>query len=105
VHLDYVQRAYSRTCQLIGEEGTLHWSWPDGEVRLYRASTAAWRTFAVPEGWVPNQMYVNELEHFLACLAGEETPLLDLPNAARVLEIAVAALESAESNAGAKVAS
>jgi predicted dehydrogenase len=99
VHLDYVQRAYSRTCQLIGEEGTLHWSWPDGVVRLYRASTGDWRTFEVPEGWTPNQMYVNELEHFLACLAGEETPVLDLPNAARVLEIALMALDSAENHA------
>lgn len=105
VHLDYVQRAYSRTCQLIGEEGTIHWSWPAGEVRLYRASTGSWRTFEVPEGWVPNQMYVNELEHFLACLTGDETPVLDLPNAARVLEIALMALESAESHAGTKVAS
>lgn len=105
VHLDYVQRAYSRTCQLIGEEGTLHWSWAAGEVRLYRATAGSWRTFAIPESWVPNQMYVDELEHFLACLDGDETPMLDLPNAARVLEIALAALESAESPSAVRVGS
>jgi predicted dehydrogenase len=97
VHLDYVQRAYSRTCQLIGEEGTLRWDWSAGEVRRYRADTGAWLTVPDPPGWEPNAMYVAELEHFLACLAGDETPALDLPGAARVLEIALAALASAES--------
>lgn len=95
VHLDYVQRAYSRTCQLIGEEGTVRWDYTSGEVRWYRASHGQWEVFANPAGWDPNEMYVEELRHFLRCLDGAEQPALDVVEARRVLEIALAAKASA----------
>jgi predicted dehydrogenase len=95
VHLDYVQRAYSRTCHIIGDEGTIRWDYSAGEARVYRAATKAWETVANPAGWQPNQMYVDELAHFLRCLNREEEPTLDIFEAARVLDVALAAKESA----------
>jgi predicted dehydrogenase len=41
-------------------------------------------------------MYLDEMRHFLRCLDGAETPALDLINAKRVLEIALAAKAAAE---------
>jgi predicted dehydrogenase len=95
VHLDYVQRAYHRTCQIIGEEGTLHWDYTSGQVRWYSAQSQAWQVFADPPGWEPNQMYVDEMKHFLRCLDGVEQPALDVFEAAQVLRVALAAKESA----------
>ena len=95
VHLDYIQRVYSRTCQIIGEEGTLYWDYTAGEVRWFSAQTKQWKVCANPNGWEPNQMYLDEMKHFLRCLAGEEKPVLDVFDAARVLGIALAAKESA----------
>jgi predicted dehydrogenase len=95
VHLDYVQREYSRTCQIIGEEGTLRWDYGAGEVRLYSSATRQWDVFRNPPGWEPNTMYVDELRHFMRCLAGEETAALDVFEGARVLEVALAAKEAA----------
>ncbi len=94
VHLDYVQRAYSRTCHVIGDEGTVRWDYCAGEVRVYRAASKAWETVANPGGWQPNQMYVDELAHFVRCLDREERPTLDIFDAARVLDVALAAKES-----------
>lgn len=91
VHLDYVQRAYRRTCQVIGEEGTIHWDYTAGEVRWYSARDREWRVFSNPAGWQPNQMYVDEMSHFLGCIVGEERSELDVPEAAKVLGIALAA--------------
>jgi predicted dehydrogenase len=96
IHLDYVQRAYSRTCQIIGEEGTIHWDYTAGQVRWYSAQTKAWQVFANPTDWEPNQMYIDELRHFLRCLAGEESPALDVFEAARVLQVALAAKTAAK---------
>ena len=95
VHLDYVQRAYSRTCQIIGEEGTLRWDYTLGQVRWYSARTRQWQVFSNPAEWHPNHMYVDEMRHFLACLDGEQTPTLDIFDAARVLQIALAVKQSA----------
>jgi predicted dehydrogenase len=94
VHLDYVQRAYSRTCHIIGDAGTIRWDYTSGEVRTYTASSHAWSTVANPAGWQPNQMYVDELAHFARCLDGDERPALDVSDAARVLDVALAAKES-----------
>jgi predicted dehydrogenase len=97
VHLDYVQRAYSRTCHVIGDEGTIRWEYTSGGTRVYRAETRRWETVNDPTGWHPNDMYVEELAHFLRCLDGDDLPTLDVFEAARVLEIALAAKESSRS--------
>lgn len=96
VHLDYVQRAYSRACHLIGEEGTIRWDYTAGEVRCFLATTGTWQTYPNLAGWGPNQMYLEEMRHFLRCLAGEQQPLVDVAEGARVLALAVAAKTAAE---------
>jgi hypothetical protein len=45
-------------------------------------------------GFDRNQMFLDELRHFLACLRGEEQPLIDLREAARSLRISLCAEES-----------
>jgi hypothetical protein len=40
-------------------------------------------------------MYLDEMCHFLRCLSGMERPILDVFEAARVLEVAIAAKTSA----------
>ncbi len=96
VHLDYVQRAYSRSCHLIGEEGTIRWDYNEGIVQWYSANSRTWNSISNPKGWEPNQMYVDELQHFLGCLARKEQPVLDLFEGAQVLKVALAAKASAE---------
>lgn len=91
MHLDYIQRTYSRSCHIIGTEGTIRWDYTTGQVRWYTAAAQCWEVFVNPPGWEPNQMYLDELQHFLGCLGGEEEPALDVFEAARVLEIALAA--------------
>ncbi len=96
VHLDYVQRVASRSCHLIGEEGTIRWDYSDGQTRWYRAATRQWQTVSNPDGWELNQMYLDEMRHFLRCLEGSERPLVDVGDAARTLEVALAAKQAAQ---------
>jgi len=92
VHLDCVQRGYSRRCKVIGEEGTLAWDLNAG-VRWLAGQDKGWREFPmVPD---PNDMYVEEMRHVLQCLRGECAPCVDGATGRRVLEIAVAACRSA----------
>ncbi|MGC4079534.1 MAG: Gfo/Idh/MocA family oxidoreductase [Rubrivivax sp.] len=98
VHLDYVQRTYTRACRIVGDEGTLAWEFGKaGEVRVFTAATKAWEALPGPAGWEPNTMYVDEMRHFLACLRREETPHQDVAAATAVLDVALAAKASAES--------
>jgi len=95
IHLDYVQRAYHRTCQIIGDEGTILWDYTAGQVRWYSAHKKNWHCFDNPAGWETNEMYMDEMRHFINCLARRAQPEQDLFEAARVLGIALAAKASA----------
>lgn len=96
VHMDYVQRAYSRTCRIIGEEGTILWDFTDNQVKLYLAKAQEWKVFKLANDFQLNQMYVEEMRHFLRCLSGKGRATLDVFEAKSVLEIALAAKKSAE---------
>lgn len=39
IHLDFVQRAYSRSCKLVGERGTALWDFTSREVKVFMAET------------------------------------------------------------------
>jgi len=96
VHLDYVQRTYGRSCQIIGEEGTVLWDFNERQVKLYSTKTEEWQTFAQEPGYDINQMYIEELKHFIQCLEGKAETMQDLKAGKRILEIALAAKESSE---------
>jgi predicted dehydrogenase len=95
IHMDYIQRAYNRSCELIGEEGTITWSFQDSQVKLYSAKDKDWQLYEV--ACEVNEMYVAEMEHFLRCLRGEELPALNATEAKTELEITLAAKKSSES--------
>ena len=88
-HLDYVQRTYTRRCELVGEQGTIRWDDTEGCVRWYSAQTGVWTSWLVPPGWDSAQMYIDELRHWLRCVQGEESPAVDVAQGRRVLELAL----------------
>lgn len=96
VHLDYVQRAYTRSCEVAGDEGTVAWEFRRPEVRVFNPKMDVWEVYPGPPGWTRNQMYVDQMRHVLACIAGTERSSADIVEATRVLDIALAAKRSAE---------
>lgn len=96
VCLDYVQRTASRTCRIVGEAGTILWDYFANEVRIFETSTGDWQV-SRQEGTQRNDRFLAEMRHFLACLRGDELPVVNLSQGADVLKIALAARTSAES--------
>ena len=95
VHLDALQRVYRRDCQIIGEDGSIFLDFSDKSVKAFHAGTKAWSEFRTAEE--PNEMFLRELKHFVACARGEAKPVQDAREAKRVLEIALAAKKSSKS--------
>ncbi len=93
VHLDFVQRAYSRSCKLAGEEGTLLWDYTGQQVRLYRAERAAWEVEEHP--CELNQMYLAEVEAFFDSVARGAPPSVGLADGRLALRLVLAAHEAA----------
>ena len=65
IHLDYLQRVYSKSCKIVGEKGTIEWRFDDHLVRVYSAFSNKWKEYKEPKGYDLNQMYVDEMKYFL----------------------------------------
>lgn len=96
VHLDYVQRPYSRNCKFVGEHGLITWDFNAGQVGLYSAHTRQWTWFKQPVNYGLNQMYIDEIKHFVNCVKGNERTTLDIFGGVQDLKIALAAKQSSE---------
>jgi predicted dehydrogenase len=96
IHLDYLQRPPQRVCEVIGDAGKARYDYYSNTVELHDASekTAEVRCF---DDFDRNQMFVDELTHFLACLRGECQPIINLREAARSIKISLAAAGSISS--------
>jgi predicted dehydrogenase len=96
IHLDYVQRTYERGCQIVGESGTIFWDFNGGAVRWYDAASKQWTTYAQPGTWQTNQMYLDEMKHFLECLRDKRPTTLPISEAAGLMRVVFAARTSAK---------
>jgi predicted dehydrogenase len=101
VHLDYVQRPPRRTYELVGEGGVLRWDYHTNRLEWYQSGMRQWRVEEGDSRYERNQMYVDELRHFAACVRGEaDAPLIDGEQGAAVLAIGLAALRSSAEGRG-----
>ena len=95
IHLDYIQRFYGHSCHIIGEQGTILWDIHDKQVKLYSADIKQWASYPEKPDYDINEMYIDEMRHFLKCLDGEAVSMQDVKAGKKALEIALAAKESA----------
>jgi predicted dehydrogenase len=93
VHQDFIQRPPSRTCEVVGDAGKILLDFHALTVRVFsdRGELVERDTF---EGFERNQLFMDELKHFKACLQGLEKPAVTLQDGRQSLRIALAAKES-----------
>jgi len=94
MEMDYVKRTYERTCELIGEKGTIKWDFKEHAVKYFSAEKKEWTTFSYDEGYDINEMYIEELKCFINCIKGKDNPPVDAVEGKKLLEVALAAKES-----------
>jgi predicted dehydrogenase len=94
VHLDYVQRVRIRGCVIAGSEGTITWEWTDHHVHLYRTPEAHWTSDALPAAWEVNQMYLDEMAHFMDAVLCKKLTCNPIEEASVITRVALAARES-----------
>ncbi|MBI4494067.1 MAG: Gfo/Idh/MocA family oxidoreductase [Chloroflexi bacterium] len=97
VHVDYLRRPPRRGVEVVGEAGVLRWDDASSEVEWYQAGAQSWTVEPAPLAFTRNQMFLDELAHFLDCVQSGQQPPVGLEDGACVLAMALAALASAES--------
>lgn len=98
IHIDYLRPERARTYELLGSAGMIRWmargKRPEhSQVSCYQLETDKWETYEFESDL--NEMYVEEMRHFLACLSGKAQPVMDAKRGQRVLSLALAAKHAA----------
>ena len=96
IHLDCLRPVKTRGCEVVGTRGTARWT-SEGKqpevvrVEVWDQAGQQHRVVHVDEHYDANDMYLAEMRHFLDCVSGAATPLLDVRDGARVLTLALEA--------------
>jgi predicted dehydrogenase len=93
VHVDFMQRFYTRQCTLAGTEGKLHWDFTENAVQIMRPGK---EVEVLKYDCEVNRMYMAELEHFLECVQSGVRPRFGLEDAILTLRVALAARRASE---------
>ena len=91
VHLSFMEKEYQRFCAIEGTEGSLFWDIHKKIVEVKDVSGHVRESVPEPAGYDINQMYIDELGHFLACIASGAVPVGNLTEAIGVLSVALQA--------------
>jgi len=95
IHMDFVRPEYSRYCEIIGEKGIIYWDYEEKIIKIYYPETKNWDIIETSDE--TDDMYINEIKHLIKCIKNKEKPLTDGIEGKKTLELALAALKSAES--------
>lgn len=98
LHLDYLQQDYSRSCKIIGENGTIVWDFRNHSVKLFDKEKREWKTLIEIKDLDFNTIYMAEEDHFLDCVAGTSKAVVNGDESKDDLIVALAALKSMNEN-------
>ncbi|WP_298623528.1 Gfo/Idh/MocA family oxidoreductase [uncultured Legionella sp.] len=96
LNMDFLQRAPTRVCKIVGEFGTLVWNLLNNSIELRKSKEQQETIFSDPE-YDYNRMYLDQLVHFSKVGAGG-APEVGLQQGLYVLQVIDALKRSAESN-------
>lgn len=86
VHLDFLQRVPTRICKIVGESGTLVWNLLQNSILLGTANNSEDIIFSDPN-YNRNDMYLEEISHFVKVAVGERMPQVSIYQALDTLRL------------------
>ena len=95
LHQDYIQRPPSRTCVVVGDQGRIALDFHALSLRVWdgKGKLVDEKSFV---GFERNDLFTDEMKHFLACCEGKEQSMITLRDGMQSLRMALATKESLE---------
>ncbi len=75
----------------------IQWDNSTGSASLYQAADDRWENISPPPGFDRNDLFLDELRHFIRVIEGLENPACTLSDGAWALRLALCAHQSAQS--------
>ncbi len=93
IHMDYLQRNYSRHLKIIGENGSLVWDLGNAKLDLFLGKNKKWQTIDEIKNFDWNITYLAEVKEFLKCVKLGVNPQSDLNRGIETLKVAMQVLK------------
>ncbi len=87
VHLNYNQRPPVHDLEIIGSEGTIYWNGLDGSLKVFLAVTGKWNEYFLDENFKRNDLFLEEMQHFLDIIRTERAPSCSLDDGIMIQKI------------------
>jgi len=94
IHLDYFQRPPQHSLTIYLEQGQIQWNNTSGAVQVYHVSSQAWEEITPPAGFERNDLFLEEMRHFLSLMRGETQSRCSLEDGIHILNLVEAVHES-----------
>jgi predicted dehydrogenase len=89
VYLDYASRPPKHSLQITGTDGRVEWDATCGDVKIYTEGGRSFE-FIQPGRFLDrNEMFLDEVAHFLDCIKNDRQPFCSLEDGIRALELAL----------------
>jgi len=92
LHLDYYRRDKRHDLEVVGTSGTLYWDYADSAVHL--RTPQGEQRFPAPDGFERNNMFMDEMAHFIELAAGKTPSRCTFEDGKKALELAWGILQS-----------
>jgi len=89
IHLSFMDKQFQRSQHIMGTAGSLSWDFTRGVVERRGKDGSLVEIIRQPAEWESNQMYMEELNHFLNAIETKSTPMGSLDAALAALQIAL----------------
>ncbi|MFX0014109.1 MAG: Gfo/Idh/MocA family protein [Promethearchaeota archaeon] len=87
IFLDYLQEPPNRTLEIIAEKGKIIWDYYKNSLTIYERSTKQEEVFKTPTNFERNDMFIEEINHFLGCIKNNENPMVTIEDGIEVLNV------------------
>ncbi len=96
IHINMIQRCESRSCKVIGAEGTVEWDGITNTTRLFHAERGDWETISPDTSDATDDIYERQFRDFIRCIETGTKPVVGGRDGLRVIEAILAARRSAK---------
>ena len=94
VHLNYVQRPPRHQLEIVCTKGTIRWDNAGTGVEIFKAEEEVWAFYPFPDGFERDDLFRQQMQHFLQVVKGTESPRCTLEDGITALQLALGAHQS-----------
>lgn len=96
IHLNFFEKPSSRYCKIIGNNGIIFCNLITNEIKIYSCKKKKWSKELKLKKYDYNDMYVEEIRHFLNCVRTKKMTINSVSNSIHSLQIVLNAKKSSK---------